>query len=408
MSAFSNVKLVAEREIRQRLRGKSFYLSTAIIVAAVLAIGIIHRVTDDEGGRAKETVAVVGPVPAGFEEALQATATVLDLEIKVVRPAGAAAARQALQDKDVDAAVLADDHQVLHPDEEDTTLQGALAQAWATASVRSALGDAGLSPGEVDRALSAGTLRSESVDLDSGEGQAVDGLALFVGMFSGILLFIALQMYGGFILMGVIEEKSTAVIEVLLARIRASQLLAGKVLGIGAVAVLQFALLVVAAVVSLLISGVDIPGDIWATLPWTLAWFVAGFVMYGFLFAMAGAMVSRQEDAQSAAIPVTILLTTGYMAMFVFVGDPSMTVAKVMSTFPFFAPLLQPMRIAAGEASLVQMALSVVLVGFTIIALAKVSGHVYTQLVLRRGGRVRWDEALRRTRSTVGKAEGSS
>ena len=61
-------------------------------------------------------------------------------------------------------------------------------------------------------------------------------------MFAGILLFIALQMYGGFILMGVVEEKSTAVIEVLLARIRASQLLAGKVLGIGAVAVLQFAL----------------------------------------------------------------------------------------------------------------------------------------------------------------------
>ena len=108
--------------------------------------------------------------------------------------------------------------------------------------------------------------------------------------------------------------------------------------------------MVVAGVVSLLISGVDIPGDVWAALPWTLAWFVAGFIMYGFLFAMAGAMVSRQEDAQSAAIPVTVLLMTGYMAMFVFVGDPGRTVAKVMSTVPFFAPLLQPMRIAAGEA----------------------------------------------------------
>jgi ABC-2 type transport system permease protein len=396
VNAFANVRLVAEREIRQRLRGKSFYLSTAIIVAAVLAIGIIHRVAADEGGPDKKTVAVVGAAPAGFEETLQATAAVLDVEVKIVRPADAAAARKALQDKEVTAVVLGEDHQVLHPGEENAPLQAALAQAWATAAVRSALNGAGLSDGEVDLALSAGTLRSETVDLESsGGGKEVEGLALFVGMFSGVLLFIALQMYGGFILMGVVEEKSTAVIEVLLARIRASQLLAGKVLGIGAVAVLQFALLVVAAVASLLISGVDIPGDIWASLPWTLAWFVAGFTMYGFLFAMAGAMVSRQEDAQSAAIPVTVLLTAGYMAMFVFVGDPSLPAAKVVSTFPFFAPLLQPMRIAAGEASLVQMALSVILVVVTIVALAKVAGHVYTRLVLRRGGRVRWGEALR-------------
>ena len=406
MNAFASVRLVAEREIRQRLRGKSFFLSTALIVAAVLAIGIIHRLADEDGGRAKETVAVVGATPAGFEETLQATAAVLDIEVKIVRPADAVAARQALQDKDVAAVVLAEDHQVLHPDEENTPLQAALAQAWATATVRSALDGAGLSPVEVDRALSAVTLRPETVDLErGGGGQEVEGLALVVGSFSGVLLFIALQMYGGFILMGVVEEKSTAVIEVLLARIRASQLLAGKVLGIGAVAVLQFALLVVAAVVSLLISGVDIPGDIWASLPWTLAWFVAGFTMYGFLFAMAGAMVSRQEDAQSAAIPVTVLMTVGYLAMFVLLGDPGTTAAKVLSTFPFFAPLLQPMRIAAGESSLVQMALSVVLVVVTIVALAKVAGHIYTQLVLRRGGRVPWGEALRRSRPTIGPAE---
>jgi ABC-2 type transport system permease protein len=214
-------------------------------------------------------------------------------------------------------------------------------------------------------------------------------------MVSGVLLFIAIQMYGGFILMGVVEEKSTAVIEVLLARVRATQLLAGKVLGIGAVAVAQFAILVVAGLVALTISGVDVPGEVWAALPSTLLWFIGGFAIYAFLFALAGAMVSRQEDAQSAAVPVTVLLVSGYIAMFMFLGDPDHAAAQVLVLFPPFTPLLMPMRIAAGEASVIEIAAAVVLMAVTVVVLARVSGGIYSQLVLRRGGRIRWIEAVR-------------
>lgn len=105
--------------------------------------------------------------------------------------------------------------------------------------------------------------------------------------------------------------------------------------------------------------------------------------------------MSRQEDAQSAAIPVNAILITGYLAMFVFLGDPSHAAARLLAPVPFTAPLLQPMRIAAGEAPPLEVGLAVLLTGLTVVALAKLSGHIYSQLALHRGGRVRWLQALR-------------
>jgi ABC-2 type transport system permease protein len=259
-------------------------------------------------------------------------------------------------------------------------------------TVQSSLAEAGLSPEQVDATLASTALDAEVVDVDDDEP---DGLAYLVGMVAGVLLFLAIQMYGNFILMGVVEEKSTAVIEVLLARVRATQLLAGKVLGIGLVAVSQFVILVAAGFVALAISGVDVPGDVWAAIPSTLVWFVGGFAIYAFLFALAGAMVSRQEDAAGAAVPVNVLLITGYVAMFVFVGDPEHAAAQILVLFPPFTPLLMPMRIAAGESSPIEIVAAVLLMSVFVVVLARMAGGIYTHLVLRRGSRIRWLEAVR-------------
>jgi ABC-2 type transport system permease protein len=167
------------------------------------------------------------------------------------------------------------------------------------------------------------------------------------------------------------------------------------------VAMLQFAVLVIASVVSLLISGVTVSGDIWATLPWAIVWFLGGFALYALLYAMAGALVSRQEDAQAAAVPVTIILMTGYLAVFIFVGDPRLPVARVMSLLPPFSPLLMPMRIAAGTASAFDIAIALVLLAGSIVLMARLAGKIYGQLLLHRGSRVNWLEAFRGTRATT-------
>ncbi|MGH9001662.1 MAG: hypothetical protein ACRDYV_00890, partial [Acidimicrobiia bacterium] len=173
MSALGSVRLVAEREVRQRLRGKSFYLSTIVIVAAILAGGIISRLAGDDGPATK-TVALTGALPGGFREALEPAGAGLDLKIKAVAHDSLAGARRALQDGKVAAVVAGDDATVLFPDAEDPRLHAALQQAWAGTAVRASLVEAGLPPERADAALASGTLTAGTVDVsrDENDGPA--------------------------------------------------------------------------------------------------------------------------------------------------------------------------------------------------------------------------------------------
>jgi len=195
------------------------------------------------------------------------------------------------------------------------------------------------------------------------------------------------------VLTGVVEEKSTAVIEVLLVRARADQMLAGKVIGIGVAALAQFAVAVATGLVALAISGVDVPSEIWAAVPMTLVWFLGGYALYSTLFALAGSLVSRQEDAQAAAAPIMYALVGAYLLVFVFGYNPESTASTVLSLIPPITPLLMPMRMAAGAASVVEVVVSLVLLLASIFAAWKLAGRIYEQVLLRRGSRISWRDA---------------
>jgi len=390
------VPLVARREIVQRLRGKAWYVSTAVAVIVVLAVGIIARfVNIDQTVRAD--VAVTADAPASLSSAIAQIGAATDVEIEVLPVTDDRAARAALDDGDADVAIIGTtgDATALFAGEVDSTLRAVLQQAWAAANIEAALRDAGVPGDRIGELVGGGALEVASID---GSGDDGDQLSTFVGMFSSIALFIAVQIYGSYILIGVVEEKSTAVVEVLLARIRATELLIGKVLGIGTVALAQLAIIVIAAVTSLAFSGASIPSSVWGAVPTLVIWFVGGFGMYSFLYAMAGAMVSRQEDAQAASMPVTMLLMVVYLSVFVFASDPSLTVATVLSMIPPFAPLVMPLRMASGEASVLQVVVAIAGMAVTTLLIAVYAARIYTNLVLRRGARIGWAEALRSTR----------
>jgi ABC-2 type transport system permease protein len=222
----------------------------------------------------------------------------------------------------------------------------------------------------------------------------VPAIAVLVGTVSAILLFIALQTFGSYVLMGVVEEKSTAVIEVLLARAAPDQLLAGKVIGIGLCAAVQMAAAVGAGLVALAVSGRSIPADIWSTIPMVLVWFLGGYALYSTLFALAGSLVSRQEDAQAASAPIMTVMIAAYLAVFTFGYAPRSTASTVLSIFPPTAPLLMPMRMAAGAAAWWQVLLAVVLLVAAILGAWKLAGRIYGAVVLQRGTRISWKEAL--------------
>jgi ABC-2 type transport system permease protein len=167
------------------------------------------------------------------------------------------------------------------------------------------------------------------------------------------------------------------------------------VIGIGTVALLQVLVAVVAGILALGISGASIPSGVWLAVPTTLLWFLGGFALYSTLYALAGSFVSRQEDAQAAAMPVTLIVLAPYLFVFVFANQPDSAAATIASMIPPFAPLLMPLRIATGAAELWQVAVAAVLLAITIVIVLRIAAAIYARTIVQRGGRISWRQALR-------------
>jgi ABC-2 type transport system permease protein len=382
----STIWLIARRELRERVWTKSYWIVTGVLVVLILGIGVIARLAADDGPE-PVTLGVTEPAPAGFAEAVSATAAALDREVTVT-PVDAGEVRAALEDGDVDAAVVTAERRVVHDEEVDAELQAIVQQAWASSEVREALVEAGVDAGRADELASPEPLEATTLE---GDGA---GVAVLTGTVTAILLFLSLQIFGNYALVGVAEEKASAVVELLLVRVRADQLLAGKLVGLGIGALLQFVAAILAGLVALAVSGVDVPSDIWSALPLAVVWFLGGYALYATLFALAGSLVSRQEDAPAAAGPILAVLIAAYMLIYIFGYVPESGASRVLSVIPPIAPFLMPMRMAAGAASVVEVAVALVLLVATTVAVWRLSGRVYEQVLLRRGSRVPWKDAL--------------
>lgn len=386
---FRVVKLIADREVRQRLGAKSFYVLTGLFVLAILAIGIVGRLAgDDEPGPID--VGTVAVTQQGLEPALDAVGSQIDRQVDVQTFDTRAQAQAALEDGDVDVVVAGDRGEIVFDGTVDDQINAVVQQAWATVQTGTALGDAGLSDDQIELALSPEPLTSVVLDDDGDDS----GLAQLAGAVTAILLFISLQTFGGYVLSGVIEEKSTAVVEVLLARVRADQLLAGKVIGIGIAALIQFSAAVAAGLVSLTISGKEVPGEIWSAVPLSLFWFLGGYALYSTLFALAGSLVSRQEDAQAASAPILTTMIGAYMVVFFFGFDPQSRASTILSLLPPVAPFLMPIRMASGAASIIEVVVSLLLLLASVFGVWKLAGRIYGQVLLQRGSRISWRSAF--------------
>ncbi len=274
------IALVAQRELRLRLRSRAFVVFTVLIAVLIIGIGILHRVLSSDDGPSRVSVAVVGTAPSRLAETVLDAATLNDVAVTLVPEPDRGVAEAALRDGDVEAVILAADGSVLFHQSIDTDVERTLDSAWRAASAAQAAQAAGLSAAEAAALVAPTPLRAVTVDPSDD-----DGAGLLVGFVTAVLLLISVTTFGGYVLTGVVEEKTSAVVELLLARVRARQLLAGKVIGIGLVALMQMVVAVAAGIVALAISGADIPTEIWVSVPMTLLWFVTGFLLYSTLFA---------------------------------------------------------------------------------------------------------------------------
>jgi ABC-2 type transport system permease protein len=379
--------LVARREVRMRLRSRVFVggtiVMTVLVVVGIVAASLLAgrttpvRVGFSGGSQALEptftasaaalganvTVSDVTDVAAG--EA-QVTAGTLDVLVT-----GSSTAPTAVVKATVPAAV-------------DTALYLSTLEARLTA--------AGVPPAVIAPAMAGAKAHVQALQSKSPK----DTSNLVASMALGIVLWIALGIYGSQVAQGVVEEKATRIMEILLATIRPSRLLAGKVIGIGLVGLLQLTIVGVAALVAVHLTDVAaIPALGVASILGDLLWFLLGFLFYATAYAAVASLVSRQEEVQGAVAPISIFQITGYLLMYVTLANPTSPLAIVCSMLPPFAPILMAVRMASSAVPPWQVGLAIALLVASIGGLTWLAGRMYSNAALHLGTRVRFMAAFR-------------
>lgn len=379
--------IVARREFVERARDRGFQVSTAItlllLVGVIVVSAAFNRPTSFD-------LVVVGAGSEVLGGEVRVAADALGFEVKVLALPDRAEAERAVDAGDADAALVNGDAIVVR-DEPPEQLVGLIQAISLRERSRQALVAAGLSDDQVDAALLQRPLPVEALEpVDARRSESAT--VAFVGV---LLLYGQLFAYGYWVAAGVVEEKSSRVVEVLLATLRPSHLLRGKILGIGLLGLLQLLLIgLVALFASNAVGSLEFPSGAIATMGVVLVWFVLGFFFYAGLFAVAGSIVSRQEDLQTTMTPLTILIIASFIIGLSATGDPDSTLAVVASLLPFSSPLVMPTRIVLGDAAPWEVVASLAISVVSTAALIPIATKVYSRALLR-PGRVRIRQVLR-------------
>lgn len=390
MSGRRATYLVARREVRERLRSRAFRVGLAIQLLVIGAIAAVAIATGGDDGPEQVSVATVGADARAVGETARDQQRAFDVRIELRELPSPARARAAVRDESVDLA-LAGGRLLTGADSSDEAV--ALLQS-AARTTRSAarLRAEGLSRAEIARALEPPPLAVADLSGDEDDGS---GLA-FVG---SLLLYLSIMGFGYAVASGVIEEKTSRVIELLLSTIKPAQLLAGKVLGIGLVGLVQLVATVVVGVAIVVGSGaIDLPSSTASTAVLVTVYFVLGYALYACAFAVAGSIVSSQEDSQTTTTPMMILLVGGYLASFPVIDEPDSTLAQVLTFLPPVAPMIVPVRAAQDALPAWELALSVALMLAGTALLILLAARIYERTILRTGSPLKLSAALRLAR----------
>jgi ABC-2 type transport system permease protein len=384
------VALVARREVTQKLREKSFLISMAVTVTIIVLVAVIPPLLG-AGGPTEFTLGATDAASVRIAEAAR-DARGFDVEVKVSRMSPAEAST-AIDDGKVDGVLSGGE--LRSKEEPDDQLVGIVQSAAREVRQAEALQRAGLSGDELRQALNPPAVKVVTIEPIDPERDRKGAFA-FVAV---LALYTQLLTFGYLLASGVVEEKASRVVEVLLSTIRPKDLLAGKIIGLGLLGFGQlFAMTAIGLLAATLSGALDVTGEVVGAAALAVGWFVLGYAFYAGLFACAGALVPRQEELQSSMTPLTMLILISFFVSFIVLDDPDGTLAHVTSFIPFSAPITMPPRIALGEAPAYEIviALAVTLAGA--LALIPLAARIYSGAVLRTGSAIKVREAWRATK----------
>jgi ABC-2 type transport system permease protein len=373
MSRLRAIYLVARRELLERGRSRAFALSlivsVAIIIAGVILPGIIG------GGSGRQQLGVVGTPPAGLTESLTTNASRAGLNVKVVPVASLTSGEEALRAGALDAVIA------FPPD-------GSIPTYVVKSSGNQLLAQMVAASFSPPPQIVMRQLEAPDPNRDTSFVFANVGV---------ILLFISIFTFGSWVLTGVVEEKQSRVVEVVLSTIEPRDLLIGKVLGIGLLGLLQLVVMVtVGLAVGVQTGRFSLPSTTPSAIGMLLLWFVLGYAFYSTALGVLGALASRMEEASNASSPVSFIAMAGYFfSLLVALNDPGGTAARIATFIPPVSPMVVPLRAALGAIEPWEIILSALLMAATVWLLFVFGGRVYSGAVLRTGSRMGLRDAWR-------------
>ncbi|WP_285041081.1 ABC transporter permease [Plantibacter sp. LMC-P-059a] len=361
-SLVQSIGLVAEREVKMRLRSKTFLISTGILLLVILAGIVVGGFMAKNTASEAMKVAVVGSPGGGLTEGAAG-------KFDITGVPDAAAAEQLVKDGDVEAAIV--------PSDSNAT---GFELIFAT---------------EADPALvSQMSVQPQVTILDPDSDGSAGFLLYIVSLGFGLVFFVSATTFGASIAQSVVEEKQTRVVEILMSAIPVKALLAGKVLGNSILAFGQILAIAALSVIGLTVTGQsELLAGLGTPVVWFVVFFILGFILLAALFAAAGSLVSRQEDIGSTTTPITMLIMIPYFAVILFNDNP--LIMTIMSYVPFSAAVGMPVRLFVGSAQWWEPILSLLILAVSAALVILVGSRIYENSLLKMGGRVKISEALK-------------
>jgi ABC-2 type transport system permease protein len=283
--------------------------------------------------------------------------------------------------------------------------QGNISQSLSSIVIEKRLRGEGLDPEKIGQYMRPVRLDTKKVTTRGVERDV--GGTFMISFVLVLILYMTVIFYGQIILRGVIEEKSSRVVEIVLSSLRPFQLMAGKMLGIAAVGFTQYAIWALFGIAATKYSSNVVSRFFPAaanfpmpTIPsyvfvYFIIFFILGYFLYGTMYAGIGSMVNNEKEAQQLVMPVTMFLVVPIMLMTFVIRSPDSSLSVVLSLIPFFSPILMLLRISVLLPPFTQIAASIVLLIFTTVLMIWISAKIYRVGILMYGKRPNLSEIIK-------------
>jgi ABC-2 type transport system permease protein len=383
---------LARRDFIQRAKSKAFLTAMLLTVGIVVMIGPILSLADRNSG--PTYVGLVGELPQGTGDSILLQADALDMDIAITSFTDLELAEQAIVDGDISVAINGLD-ELIFKENVQTRLAAVAIGGVAAAQREVTAAEMGLSPEEFNSLLVPVEFSQRTLEPSETAADQARQTGALVGL---LLLYMSLLMFGQFVMMGIMEEKQTRVVEVVLSRVKPTQVLIGKVIGIGILGLVQIIALGAAAIFTLSvvdIADVDIAGiglEIFGTL---VLWYLLGYAFYSVMYGTLGATISRQEDMQGVAMLPVLLILPGFFLGQMALVSPDGSWVRIASFIPVWSPMVMGVRATVSAVPIWELVVSVLLIVLTTYGLVRLGGRIYRGAILHSGAKIKLRTAWR-------------